>query len=267
MYRMLTIRQINCRALICLPALLLGLLLVGCGTTGTTAAPTSPTPTSAEPVPTTPATPDPNMPPEPIIAQAQVALANHLNVISSTLTLSSSLMIEWTDSSLGCPDPARSYLQVITPGFLLTFVDAARTPYAIHTTDAGTPLIWCDAGTPIELQVPAANAHAPTDSSGISFEPDLQAGVPDALAAQVQTALAQQLGVATDTLTLVRAEYRDWEDSSMGCAAPDEMYLQVITAGYLLTFEQGSETYDLRATLDGTTIIRCQNGQPQPIIE
>lgn len=263
-YRMLTIRQIVLPAL-----LLLGLLLVGCGTTatGTTAAPMPPTSTPEEPVPTTPATPDPNLPPEPILVQAQAALAHHLSVISSTLILSSSVAIEWEDSSLGCPDPALSYLQVITPGFLLTFADAARTPYAIHTTDTGTPLILCDGGMPIGLPVPAANAPAPTDSSGISFEPDLQAGVPAALATQVQTALAQQLGITTDTLTLVRAEYRDWDDSSMGCPAPDGMYLQVITAGYLLSFESSGETYDLRVTLDGNTIIRCQNGQPQSITE
>lgn len=248
-------------------------LLVGCGSAAQSTAATPPPPTrtaTEEPMPTNPPptpTPDPNLPPASITTQAQAALANHLGVITSTLTLSNSTQIAWEDSSLGCPDPAQSYLQVITPGYLLSFVDAARTAYAVHTTDTGTPLILCEEGLPTVLQVPAANAPIPTDTSGVSFEPDLQAGVPDALAAQVQTALANQLGVATDTLTLVRAEYRDWDDSAMGCPAPDGMYLQVITSGYLLSFEANGATYDLRVTLDGNSIIRCQNGQPQSISE
>ena len=39
---------------------------------------------------------------------------------------------EWPDSSLGCPQPGRTYLQVITPGYRVILA-AAGQQYELHT--------------------------------------------------------------------------------------------------------------------------------------
>jgi hypothetical protein len=42
---------------------------------------------------------------------------------------------EWPDSSLGCPQPGRTYLQVITPGYRI-FLTAGGREYEYHTNQS-----------------------------------------------------------------------------------------------------------------------------------
>lgn len=90
--------------------------------------------------------------PTPIIMRAQSALADHLGVVSTTLTLATGEAVQWSDSSLGCPAPDQMYLQVITPGYRLDFADAAEQQYAVHTTETADRLILCQDGRPQELE-------------------------------------------------------------------------------------------------------------------
>lgn len=89
--------------------------------------------------------------PTEIINRAQNALAAHLGALSATLTLAAAEARDWPDTSLGCPAEGMAYLMVITPGYLLVFNDAAGQSYAIHTSEAGQPLILCQDGQPVEL--------------------------------------------------------------------------------------------------------------------
>lgn len=80
-----------------------------------------------------------------IESQAAALLAQQLNKPADTLTLQSREEVEWSDGSLGCPDPATSYIQVITPGFKLVYSDGAAN-YNVHTNADGSSVIWCDNG-------------------------------------------------------------------------------------------------------------------------
>lgn len=77
--------------------------------------------------------------------QIKQQLAVTLGQPADTLTLVRKEHIEWSDSALGCPQPGMMYMQVLTPGYKLTFSDGTRT-YDIHTGRQGTPAIWCDHG-------------------------------------------------------------------------------------------------------------------------
>jgi hypothetical protein len=77
--------------------------------------------------------------------QIKQQLAVTLGQSAETLTLVSKERVEWSDSALGCPQRGMMYMQVITPGYKLTFSDGERT-YHIHTGNHGTPAIWCDHG-------------------------------------------------------------------------------------------------------------------------
>ena len=69
------------------------------------------------------------------------ALGREVDLSQAKITRQRVHAVEWPDSSLGCPQPGQSYLQVITPGHLVTLV-ADGNSYAIHV-GAGTAVV-CD---------------------------------------------------------------------------------------------------------------------------
>jgi hypothetical protein len=89
-------------------------------------------------------------------------------------------------------------------------------------------------------------------------------GVPDPKARMVQfasQALAEQLDIDISEVTLVEVEVVDWNDSSLGCPAPDSVYLTVITPGYQITLEAEGQTY-IYHTDQVQNVVLCINGQP-----
>ena len=51
--------------------------------------------------------------------------------------------VDWSDASLGCPDPDRMYAQVITPGFRLAFEHQGQG-YEYHTDLDGDQVVACE---------------------------------------------------------------------------------------------------------------------------
>jgi hypothetical protein len=200
-----------------------------------------------------------------IVDQARSQLAVYLGVAPDTLTLESSEARDWPDSALGCPAPDEGYMQVITPGYLLVFSSPEGQRYPVHTDETGTSLILCQDGQRTVLGI-SASPEQPEAPVG---EPGEQTGEApamenvDTVAAEVQTILANHLGVAPDTLTLESSEARDWPDSALGCPAPGRMYVQVVTPGYLLVFSDAEgQRYPVHTTSTGNTLILCQDDQP-----
>ena len=57
---------------------------------------------------------------------AMADLATRLSVDAAAVTVTSATLVEWPDSSLGCPAPDQLYAQVITDGALIVLaVDGA----------------------------------------------------------------------------------------------------------------------------------------------
>ncbi|MBX7236156.1 MAG: hypothetical protein K1X65_17365 [Caldilineales bacterium] len=131
-----------------LPIVLLMLMLAaGCAPPVALPAPTDMTPPPAV------STPSP-APTEAIVGQPaapadalQVAGAAAVQVVASALGLSPAEItvtaieeMEWSDASLGCPQPGYAYAQVITPGYRAT-VQAGGQTYAVHMDDQGYGLV------------------------------------------------------------------------------------------------------------------------------
>jgi len=73
---------------------------------------------------------------------ARSDLANELSVDAGAIELVEVEAVEWSNSSLGCPEPGMMYLQVLTPGYRLTLeVDGQR--YVYHTDD-GQRVVHCE---------------------------------------------------------------------------------------------------------------------------
>lgn len=63
-------------------------------------------------------------------------------------------------------------------------------------------------------------------------------------------------GLNPSMVTVQSVEQQEFSDASLGCPQPDQMYAQVVTAGYKVILEAQGQTYDYR--LDNTeTVVQC----------
>ena len=83
-------------------------------------------------------------------ATARGLLAQRLGVPAESLELVSEEVVNWPDTSLGCPEPGHVYAKVIVPGHRITFAhDGAN--YEVHTADKSGfgqyfPPVSCEGG-------------------------------------------------------------------------------------------------------------------------
>lgn len=221
-------------------------------------APTAPAPT-AVPEPTGVAVPAPEpspqasgggtsvRPPDELVGAALERLATYLKVEPATLALQSANAQEWPSSALGCPAQEGTYAQVIVDGFELIFTDVGQTKqYPVHTAETAAQLILCQGGAPVDLLA------GQTSQPGASQLP----APGDALLGQARAALARELGLAEDTITVVAAEPAEWRDSSLGCPQPDMNYMQVITPGYRFVLSAQGRQYEYHSDT-GQRLVRC----------
>ena len=68
-------------------------------------------------------------------------LARRLGLALDVIQLVSVEAVDWSDTSLGCPQPGMMYAQVITPGFLIV-LEAMGQTYAYHT-DENSSVVLC----------------------------------------------------------------------------------------------------------------------------
>jgi hypothetical protein len=142
-------------------------------------------------------------------------LALHLKASPAALSLQSANAKQWPDGALGCPQEGLAYPQLVTPGFLLIFTDAAQSvQYPVHTGPSAAQMLLCVSGQPVDLSIkPAAAAAGPAARMG----------------ELARSALAQELAIAEADIAVIAVEDTEWRDSSLGCPKPGMNYLQVIT--------------------------------------
>lgn len=70
-------------------------------------------------------------------------LSEHLDVDEQSVKLDDVVAVDWPDSSLGCPEPGRSYAPIILSGYRVTLAvnDDERT-HRVHVV--GTQAVVCD---------------------------------------------------------------------------------------------------------------------------
>lgn len=73
---------------------------------------------------------------------AQTHLAELLSCTAQEINVTNVEEVEWSDSSLGCPQPDMMYMQVITPGYRVTLEQGGQQ-YTVHT-DRGRRAVRCD---------------------------------------------------------------------------------------------------------------------------
>jgi hypothetical protein len=186
--------------------------------------------------------------PAPYVQAATNALAQALNIPPSSITMVGiPLPIQWNDSSLGCPQPGQTSNPVITPGYLIT-LEAAGSTYKIHTDLTGTVIV-CTNSNP---------------SLGTLTAPD---PVVAEFIIQAKKDLASRLGIATDSVVLVRSEAVEWPDSNLGCPKAGEEAIQVITPGYRIVLAVEETYYEYHTDLQRMEFCPLPTATPNPLFD
>ncbi len=90
--------------------------------------------------PTIPIPSDPTL--QKLVMEAREDLAGRLAIEVDQIALVELKAVEWSDTSLGCPQPGMMYAQVITPGFLIILATEGQT-YEYHA-DRGRVVTLCE---------------------------------------------------------------------------------------------------------------------------
>ncbi len=152
---------------------------------------------------------------------ARSALAQELGVTPASLKLRSSRPARWPDSSLGCPRPGQSYLQVVTEGREVVLESKGRD-YPVHVARGNA--VVCTQRR-IEVVAPVRPAAAALPS--LSARKDL----------------AERLKVDPESIETSFVGPKTWPDASLGCPEPGMSYAQMETKGFLIELKAKDKTY------------------------
>ncbi len=217
------------------------LLLAACGRPTTSSLTESPLPTA--PVsPLFPVSPLPEPQLESGIKEQKLAdlraqVTEQLGLPATALTLVSAEQVTWPDMSLGCPQPDMSYAQVLTPGWRVVFEDENGQKYNAHTAEKSGYFVICE-----------PSAEPTLSPSFYQDNPAVEAAI---------KALAEQEGLAVASISVVDVTAVQWPDSCLGCEKRGEYCLMVITPGYRIVLQSGTETYAVHTDRSGRRAILC----------
>lgn len=86
------------------------------------------------------------------------------------------------------------------------------------------------------------------------------ADVPDAAWQAVLDDLSNRLGRTIDDPTVVMAGAVTYNDGSLGCPEPGQMYTQALVDGYRVVLEVNGEQYDYRIGRSASALKLCESG-------
>jgi hypothetical protein len=208
--------------------LIVGLALAGCGTPPTQ----SPLPTPAG---------SGSAPSVDLLTDVRHDLAERVGIAESAIETVQVEAVEWSDGSLGCPEPGASYTQATEPGNTIVLRAQGQT-YEYHT----------GRGRFVLCQQPHPTAQS-------DYAPELQAVLDRA-----RSDLAAQLGRSEDAIQVQVIEEKMWSDSSVGCPQPGMAYLTAITPGYRIVLEANGEEYAYHTSHDKVVLCLRDTGEIQP---
>ncbi|MGI8828943.1 MAG: hypothetical protein ACR2I5_04105 [Candidatus Limnocylindria bacterium] len=89
--------------------------------------------------------------------------------------------------------------------------------------------------------------------------PGMPADIPDAAWTAILADLSEVVGQPVESPTVLSAESLTYNDGSLGCPEPGQMYTQALVDGYRVIVEADGEEYDYRIGR-GTDVRLCESG-------
>lgn len=162
---------------------------------------------------------------------AVAALAKDLGIAADKIQVDTVRTVNWPDSSIGCPQPGRAYMQVITPGHKVSLRADGRI-YVVH--EAKGRAFVCEKTKP----------YAGVDPKG-----ELVFG---SMMLEARRDLAARLGVPESEIRMTAAQEQTWEDASLGCPEPGKTYPPGKVTGWVLAFEHAKRPFTYHTDLHRT---------------
>lgn len=82
-------------------------------------------------------------------ALAAKSAGTTLGIAGDQLRLLTKEEKQWPNSALGCEEADMMYMQVITPGYLLTYTDGSKS-IEVHSDQTGENTVVCENGKPVK---------------------------------------------------------------------------------------------------------------------
>lgn len=107
---------------------------------------------------------------------------------------------------------------------------------------------WLAAGCANDQDTGFSTESVPQPVSAVKPAGDKAVDVPmgtglKRLADLARADLQQRTGTATDLMTVVKADFVTWRDSSVGCPEPGNQYMQVLTPGARIHLQVDGKVY------------------------
>jgi hypothetical protein len=185
---------------------------------------------------------------------ATEALARDLGLSKNLIELRRATTVDWPDTSLGCPKAGEVYVQVVTPGYLVTLQADGRV-FAVHV--GPDRAIVCGSAFR-ELGGGSVKDSAQVEAETQSPIPLPEAPVLRELVTQARKDLAKRLSVEPEVLDLIEISEVLWPDASLGCPQPGKIYPQVTREGYLIRLRFGKRIYRYHSGQGGAPFL-CEN--------
>jgi len=184
--------------------------------------------------PTIPALSDPAL--QRLVMRAKEDLARQLSSEVDQVDLVEVSAVEWSDASLGCPEPGKVYAQVITSGYRIV-LKASGENYEYHG-DTQQQVVCCE---PQQVQpVPGGGSTEPVE-----------------LARQD---LAQRLGIPVSSVTVVAVLRQEFPAEAFSCRTAKERTSRdespTIISGESILLSATGRQYEYHAS--SQTVIFCQ---------
>jgi hypothetical protein len=100
----------------------------------------------------------------------------------------------------------------------------------------------------------AACSASRTDAAPTPSNPALEDVLPPEVALNVQNQISASMGVAAENIQIKQVEKKDWPNSCLGLPEGNEVCAEVVTPGWLLTFNINGQQYKYRVDQSGTVI-------------
>jgi hypothetical protein len=174
----------------------------------------------------------PGSPAERDVGQLAIsALAKELGIAPESIQVDTVRAVDWPDSSIGCPQPGRAYMQVVTPGHKVTLRAEGRV-HVVH--EAKGRAFVCEKTKPY---------------AGINPKQELVFG---RQLLDARKDLASRLGVPESEIKPKAAQERTWDDAGLGCPEPGKSYPPGKVTGWALTLEHRGRDYTYHTDLHRT---------------
>jgi hypothetical protein len=139
-------------------------------------------------------------------------------------------------------------------------------PTRTEPSATATPL-----SIPAPLSTPTSNYTPGPDRKEVTRMPErvtpeefqndngITGEAPEDLIEQILSDLEKRTGAGRQTIQVIRSEVVIWNDGSLGCPKPGELYTQALVNGYHVVLKLGDQDYDYRATQTGYFFL-CERG-------